>query len=92
MSELLTPKEVGERFKVSARTVANWLKKGLPHFKLGRTVRVSPADIDLWITKNKRTSLSPLTPELVAVLHGEPLKAVFSAPRCRKPKATSLFL
>jgi len=41
MDAYLTPRDVSEKMKVSARTVANWLKNGMPHFKLGKTVRVS---------------------------------------------------
>lgn len=90
--DLYTAREVAGKMRVSPRTVANWLKNGMPHFKLGRTVRVSPADLELWINKNKRVSLSPLTPALVGALHGEPPTVVFSQPRCRKQKATSSFL
>lgn len=90
--DLYTTREVAGKMGVSPRTVANWLKNGMPHFKLGRTVRVSPADLELWINKNKRVELSPLTPALVEALHGGLPRAVFSQPRCRKPKATSSFL
>ena len=87
--ELFTTNEVAGKFGVSPRTVANWLKTGLPHFKLGRTVRVSPDDIQIWIKTNKKIEVSPLTPALVAALHGGPPKAEFSVPRCRKPKVMS---
>lgn len=89
MTDLLTAPEVAQKVRVSARTVSNWLKRGLPHFKLGRTVRVSPADLEIWINRHKRVEFSPLTPALVEVLHGEPQKVEFSVPRCRKPKAIS---
>jgi excisionase family DNA binding protein len=90
--ELLTTKKVAERFSVSPRTVANWLKRGLPHFKLGRTVRVSPEDIELWIKKNKRVELLPLTPALAEALRGGLPMVEFSVPKCRKPKGTRSFL
>ena len=88
--EVFTTKQVAKKFSVSTRTVANWLKQGLPHFKLGRTVRVSPEDIELWIKKNKRVELSPLTPALVEALHGGPPVVEFSVPKCRKPRAMFL--
>lgn len=89
MTGLLKKAEVAEQLGVSIRTVANWLKRGLPHFKLGTTVRVSPADLESWINKNKRVSeLSPLTPELVGVLHGGPPIAKFRQPKCRRPRET----
>lgn len=88
MTDLLKKQDVAKKFGVSSRTVANWLKKGLPYFKLGTTVRVSPADLESWINKNKRVSLSPLTPELVEALHGGPPMAVFRQPKCRTQRAT----
>lgn len=83
--KLLTTAQVAQQAGVSKRTVANWLKRGLPHFRVGQTVRVSPDDFELWINKNKRVELSPLTPALAEALLGE-TEVKFSVPRCRKRK------
>jgi hypothetical protein len=42
-------REIARRFGVSARTVDNWLTRGMPHFKpSARMVRFSIADCDEW--------------------------------------------
>jgi len=50
---VLTVEELADRWKVSARTVSRMLQKGeLPHFQIGRQIRIRLSDI-LAYEKNK---------------------------------------
>lgn len=54
MSTLLTKSEISKEFRVSERTIDNWVKKEiLPAVKLGRTVRFNRSEIES-IIKNKK--------------------------------------
>lgn len=92
MTEYLTIKEVASRMKVGTRTVANWLKRGLPHIKLGGLVRVVPADLDKWILLHSRNALLPSIPELVVELRGARKKESQALKKCQQRKATSSLL
>lgn len=59
--EPLTTKECAKIAKVSERTIKTWLREGLGHSKIHRTVRIARSDLYLWLNRNKQ-SLSPSTP------------------------------
>ncbi len=43
------PEDFARRYKISARTVRNWLRLGLPHVKQGRAVRIDTDRADAWL-------------------------------------------
>lgn len=50
MSQLLTPEEVADRFRVGKTTVLRWGREGLvPTVRVGKTVRFRAEDIDALI-------------------------------------------
>ena len=54
-SELLTPREVQDRFGLSAKWLANlrYMRKGPPYIKLGgKKVLYDPEDVSAWIERN----------------------------------------
>lgn len=91
-NEYLTINEVAARLKVGRRTVANWLRKGLPHIKVGGVVRVVPADLDKWILLHLRNSTLPSIPVLVEELRGARRRASSKQPKCPQRKGTSFLL
>jgi len=46
---MITIKQVMEIYGVSRPTVQNWMKKGLPYYKVNRLVRFIPAEVEAWI-------------------------------------------
>lgn len=46
---LLTISDVGKLLQVSKRTVYNLIDQGLPTMKLGKSVRIHPADYRRWL-------------------------------------------
>lgn len=56
-NRFLTTAEVAEHCRVGARTVTNWITTGqLPAAKLGRSWRVTDADLEAFIAKRFATS------------------------------------
>lgn len=53
---LLTRKEAAVYARCSSRTVAEWIKKGLPEVKQGKVSRVKKGDLDRFL---KRSAKSP---------------------------------
>ena len=52
LEKLLTIPQSAEAANVSRRTVSYWMATGgLPYCKLGRTVRIIPADLEQFILK-----------------------------------------
>ena len=47
----LTSKDLEKKYQISRSTVDNWKKEGLPHIKIGRSVRFDEAEVDKWINK-----------------------------------------
>jgi excisionase family DNA binding protein len=79
--QYLTRKQAANMIGVHVRTVDNWIKKkGLPHFKIDGTVRISPKAYHEWINKN--VSSLPSTPESPEDSHGKPLIEVFTRKKC----------
>ena len=51
----LTPQEVSDRLRVSVHTVRRWIKAGsLPAYKVGRVWRIREAELDKWLSQQKR--------------------------------------
>jgi len=46
---VITIKQVMEKYGVSRTTVQEWMKKGLPHYKIERLVRFEPSEVEEWI-------------------------------------------
>lgn len=51
---LLTLEEVAEKFKVTSRTIYNWIDRGMPVMKIGGVIRFDTEEIRAWM-KQKRT-------------------------------------
>ena len=51
----LTPQEVSDLLRVSVHTVRRWIKEGsLPAYKVGRVWRIREAELDKWLSQQKR--------------------------------------
>ena len=46
---LLTQKQIAERFSVTTQTVYNWRKSGCPHIQRGKVLRFTYEDVLKWI-------------------------------------------
>ncbi len=51
---MITIKEVMGIYQVSRPTVQDWMKKGLPHYKIGRLLRFKQEEVDEWIRRGKK--------------------------------------
>ena len=47
--ELMSAEEIGERVRVHARTVRNWVLLGCPHVRAGRKLRFREPDVLQWL-------------------------------------------
>ena len=45
----LCSKDLEQKYKVSRATIDNWKKWGMPHLKIGRSVRFDEAEVEKWI-------------------------------------------
>ena len=46
----LKKKEVAERFGISVSSVNNYMRQGMPYYKIGRKlVRFNPEDVEKWL-------------------------------------------
>lgn len=43
--EKLTVKEIATEYKITTRTVSNWMERGLPYIKIGRMVRILRSEL-----------------------------------------------
>ena len=54
----LKKKEVAERFGISVSSVNNYMRQGMPYYKIGsKLVRFNPEDVEKWLkekTNNER--------------------------------------
>ena len=54
MPEFVTPEEVAERFRVSPKTVRDWLRSGeLVGVKVGRSWRIKASDVDRYLEERR---------------------------------------
>lgn len=55
--EYLSKREVAQYVGAGERTVNNWLKQGLPSFRIGqKMLRFRRSDVDLWLEKFRAQS------------------------------------
>lgn len=53
--DLLTKKEVADFFRVTPRTITNWMKEGLPHVRKGKNyVRFEAEPVQKWKNTNMK--------------------------------------
>ena len=46
----LKKKEVAERFAISVSSVNNYMRQGMPYYKIGsKLVRFNPEDVEKWL-------------------------------------------
>ena len=46
----LKKKEVAERFGISVSSVNNYMRRGMPYYKIGsKLVRFNPEDVEKWL-------------------------------------------
>lgn len=51
-NNLLTTKELCEKYGVSRQAVNGWLNRGLPHYKLGpKTFKYDEVTVEQWLLK-----------------------------------------
>ena len=53
MDQLLTLQQIAAYLRVSPKTVRRFLKRGLPHVRLGGCVRFVPGDVARWVEGRK---------------------------------------
>ncbi len=41
--------DLGKHLGVSRATINRWIKRGMPHHKVGRVVLFDPAEVEAWI-------------------------------------------
>jgi excisionase family DNA binding protein len=51
-SEYLTIKQLARYTSLHRNTLINWMKKGMPYYRIGRSVRVKRSEFDLWMRSN----------------------------------------
>ena len=49
MQNKITIDAVAEMFNVNKHTVRNWIKKGMPHYKVGSVLRFDLAEVEQWV-------------------------------------------
>lgn len=51
-AEYLTVKQLADYASLHINTLKMWMKKGMPFYRIGRSVRVKRSEFDLWMQKN----------------------------------------
>jgi excisionase family DNA binding protein len=51
---MLTVKQAAKMYNIGQRTVYRLVEKGLPHTKIGKTIRINPADLELWLSEGEQ--------------------------------------
>ena len=59
--ELLTLAEYAHHRRASISTVRKWVRMGLPHSRVGRLVRIDPAQADEWLERGTIHRVPKLT-------------------------------
>lgn len=52
-NEFLTVEELSKMLKISRSTIDRWRKEGLPHIKIGNSIRFDKAEVLQWLNSNK---------------------------------------
>lgn len=58
-SEYMTLSELATYCSMSKSTLRNWIRIGMPYFKLGRSIRVKRDDFDAWLERKFRAAGTP---------------------------------
>lgn len=51
-SEYLTIRQLSQYTSLHRNTLINWMKRGMPFYRIGRSVRVKRSEFDLWMRNN----------------------------------------
>ena len=52
----LKKKEVAERYGISVSSVNNYMRQGMPYYKIGsKLVRFNPEDVEKWLKEKANT-------------------------------------
>lgn len=65
---LVRLKELAERTSLSVPTLRRFIKKGMPHYRIGRSILVDPDEFDSWMKENFRRVESPQATDLELVV------------------------
>jgi excisionase family DNA binding protein len=49
MSQYANIEDIANIYKVSTRTVRNWIKRGMPHLRIGNVIRFDIPEVEHWI-------------------------------------------
>jgi excisionase family DNA binding protein len=49
MEQYFNISDIANRYKVSVKTIRNWIKKGMPHLRTGNVIRFDVAEVENWI-------------------------------------------
>lgn len=52
MDDLLTREQFAERHDVTFTVVDNWIRRGMPHYKLHHLVRINEDEANVWLDNN----------------------------------------
>jgi excisionase family DNA binding protein len=52
MEQYFNISDIAKRYKVSVKTIRNWIKKGMPHLRTGNVIRFDTVEVENWI-RNK---------------------------------------
>lgn len=53
--ELLTQKELADKFSITTQTIYNWRKEGCPYIQRGKVLRFSYEDVFKWFKETSTT-------------------------------------
>jgi excisionase family DNA binding protein len=49
MEQYLNIIDIAKRYKVSTKTIRNWIKRGMPHLRIGNVIRFDISEVEQWI-------------------------------------------
>lgn len=55
-NEYMSLKELSEYSRLHSNLLRSWVKEGMPHFRIGRRIRVKRSEFDAWMEKKFRTN------------------------------------
>ena len=54
-----TKEDLAQRYRVTVRAIDNWMRVGLPHYKILRSVRFKWSAVQRWIDETKSFDTDP---------------------------------
>jgi excisionase family DNA binding protein len=54
-NEYMSLKELSDYSRLHTNLLRSWVKEGMPHFRIGRRIRVKRSEFDAWMEKKFRT-------------------------------------